>query len=64
MGNMSYCKFENTYNDLRDVYDDFETASNETEKKYRKLMLKLCKQIVEEYGDVDFDEYDDEEDED
>ncbi len=34
MGNMSYCRFENTYGDLRDCYDALQDAGsvNELEK--------------------------------
>lgn len=50
MANMSYCKFENTYKDLRDCYEDFEEAESESEQKYRRLLTKLCEKIIDDYG--------------
>ena len=59
MPNMGYCRFQNTFPDLRDCYDHWEDLSEhadglseneEAEIRYRKRILKLCKQIVEDYG--------------
>ena len=47
---MSYCRFENTYDDLRDCFDNWEVSS-ESEEEYRTLMIKLCKNIITNYGD-------------
>ena len=46
MANMSYCRFENTYNDLREAYDwlfekDF-TELSESERKYLIKLSALC----------------------
>lgn len=43
MGNMSYCRFENTLNDLRDFYDhlDDEELSKEEHKAMDEL-ISLC----------------------
>ena len=52
MSNMSYCQFENTYRDLQQCYlciDDTDLSDNE--KKYRYFLIKLCKEIAEEFGD-------------
>jgi hypothetical protein len=51
--NMSYCRFENTLNDLRDCYrnisgSDFHELS-ETEQKARNKLVALCKDISEQY---------------
>jgi hypothetical protein len=51
MANMSYCKFENTYSDLRQCWEEFDDANSESEKKARKAIIKLCKKIVEDYGE-------------
>lgn len=71
---MSYCRFENTYNDLQDCYDalteagsikEVEEKANKYEKGYIRKLVELCKYIVEDFGDEeDFedDEDDDEED--
>ena len=60
MSNMSYCRFESTYNDLRDcegALDDeggiagVEKDANGYEKKYIRKLVKLCREIAENYGD-------------
>uniref|UniRef100_A0A6M3LNQ8 HEPN domain-containing protein n=1 Tax=viral metagenome TaxID=1070528 RepID=A0A6M3LNQ8_9ZZZZ len=50
MGNMSYCRFENTYRDLKDCWDYFETGEelSESETLARKALVRLCKEIAEE----------------
>ena len=53
---MSYCRFRNTLNDLRDCYHNFESVSSEEEARARKQLLQLCESIVEEYGGMDLDE--------
>ena len=51
MSNMGYCRFQNTLPDLQDCYDNWDEAESEEEKKHRAWLLKLAKQIVEDYGD-------------
>ena len=51
MSNMDYCRFQNTVDDLQDCIDAWEDVSSAEEKKAQARMLKLCKQIVEEYGE-------------
>ena len=51
MGNMSYCRFENTYKDLKDCWENYEDPQDElseSEKKYRRLLTDLCREIAEE----------------
>ena len=49
--NMSYCRFENTYHDLRDCYESIdETEISETEARYRKRLIKLCVDIAADYA--------------
>lgn len=59
MSNMSYCRFENTYKDLQDCYeamgDGIEDLS-ESESKYFDKMIKLCKEIVDDFGEPEDDE--------
>lgn len=59
MSNMSYCRFENTFEDLEDCYDalineggieGLEEESSEYEKPYIKRLIELCKDISEEFG--------------
>ena len=53
MPNMSYCRFENTYNDLIDCIENMnEPASNERDERYRKRLLELIKEVVDS-GDVE-----------
>jgi len=51
MSNMSYCRFENTLQDLRDCYENWDAElESESEKKARVRLLKLCQDIVDDYG--------------
>ena len=57
MSNMSYCRFQNTLNDLMDCYDNWDSEldddrslSNE-EVQARKRLLEICEQIVDDYGE-------------
>lgn len=54
--NMSYCRFSNTLDDLRDCYDamgnDDEMADlSEEEAKAKEKIIKLCQRIVDDYGE-------------
>ena len=55
MGNMSYCRFENTYNALRDCQEDMGTTPfinlSKTEDKYRLKLIQVCKQIADDWAD-------------
>jgi len=55
MGNMNYCRFENTYGDLQDCYnalaeEDLDELS-ESEKKYAKKLIKMCRNIADDFFD-------------
>lgn len=52
MANMSYCRFENTFNDLLDCYGCLLDHLSESEQKYRKRLLRLCKSILKEAEDA------------
>jgi hypothetical protein len=61
MANMSYCRFENTLNDLRDCYRNIdETDLSRTEAAARKQLIELC-QLIAEVADPEL-EMDEEED--
>lgn len=48
MTNMSYCRFENTVNDLEDCEEHFtDELSSEHEIRARKRLLAVCKRIAE-----------------
>jgi len=49
MANMSYCRFENTYDDLRDCFNNWDVRS-ESEEEYQILLVKLCEDIAKYYG--------------
>ena len=52
MSNMSYCRFENTTDDLYDCLDHINDDDlSSSEKKYRECLVDLCKKIVREYDD-------------
>ena len=53
MANMSYCRFENTYRDLRDCLNDMNSTDflelSETEQNYRNKLVEMCKEIAEQF---------------
>jgi len=53
MPNMMYCRFENTYNDLKECLQalEYEEELSESEQKYKD---KLCS-TISEYFDEDRD---------
>lgn len=47
---MSYCRFSNTLEDLRDCYDNMDNEDlSPEETKARKRIIKLCRSIVDDY---------------
>ena len=53
--NMSYCRFENTYNDLVDCFNNiFDEAENMRDEKYRKQMIEFLKDRIEDIEDLKF----------
>ena len=64
MPNMSYCRFENTYRDLLDCYENMNNDKSERERRYMERLVEVCKDTVEEYelnkmSEVEWDEDDD-----
>lgn len=55
MGNMSYCRFENTYHDLDDCYNALGEKSfdelSKTEKKYALKLVRMCRNIADDFMD-------------
>jgi hypothetical protein len=53
MANMSYCRFENTYRDLKDCLNDMNSTDfyelSETEQNYRNKIVEMCKEIAEQF---------------
>ena len=62
MGNMSYCRFENTSQDLQDCYDHMDESmedKTEYETKARKRLINICCDIALDYShEVDREIYD------
>ena len=53
MANMSYCRFENTFNDLIDCFDNiWEEAENERDERSRKRMIQFLKERIEEIEEL------------
>jgi hypothetical protein len=59
MGNMSYCRFENTSHDLVDCFNNLdETGLSEYEESARRNLIATCIDIIEvakEAGLIDAD---------
>jgi len=51
--NMSYCQFENTFNDLIDCFDNiWEEAENERDERSRKRMIRFLKERIDEIEEL------------
>jgi hypothetical protein len=61
MANMSYCRFRNTLQDLRDCYYNMNGSLTGEEFYSREALVELCKSIGEEFGDMNFKEEEEEE---
>lgn len=55
MPNMSYCRFENTYRALVDCHHNMDDNLSQSETVYRKRLIELCAEIIDEWEDYDFD---------
>lgn len=54
MGNMSYCRFENTLEDLRDCYEAMgDDIDDKREARCRLKLYDLCRDIISEYDRED-----------
>jgi len=51
MGNMSYCRFENTLRDLQDCYDHMDEELSPNEEKCKEKLIEICQLIVNDYGE-------------
>lgn len=58
MGNMSYCRFQNTLADLQDCLDELYELDGDlselysAEKLAARSLIELCNEIVVSYGHV------------
>lgn len=49
---MRYCRHENAYNELRECWARWDDgADSETEERFRKKLIMLCRRITEETPD-------------
>jgi len=52
MGNMGYCRFENTLNDLKDCVRHLDDEDlSDSENKARQELIAVAINITSEYGD-------------
>lgn len=67
MPNMSYCRFENTYNDLDECYrvlsdamsvGELEKETNIYDRKFIRRLIDLCSTIHAEFGEHEDDDED------
>ena len=56
MGNMSYCRFQNTLTDLRDCYDNFDDMVSADEARARSKIYEVCQKIINCFDPEDFNE--------
>ena len=53
MANMSYCRFENTYNDLLDCFENiWNEAENMRDERYRVRMIRFLKEQLNEIEEL------------
>lgn len=50
---MGHCRFQNTYQDLLDCYDNMELSEqvSREEKRDKGRLIELCREIADEYED-------------
>lgn len=51
MSNVSYYRFRNTLDDLRDCYEYMDEPESKAEQEARRRLIKLCMKIVHDYED-------------
>ena len=56
MPNMSYCKFQNTIIALRDCYYNINDKLSDEEHAARKILVCICKDIIEEFCNEENDD--------
>lgn len=57
MSNMSYCRFTNTADDLRDCYEAMDEKLSDEEFHAKKAILHLCARMLVEAGvEINFTE--------
>ena len=61
MPNMSYCRFENTFNDLKEclIAMENEYELSDSEQYHKEQLIKLCSTISMYFDEDRDDEYED-----
>jgi len=52
MGNMSYCRFENTLRDLQDCLEHLWSDVSKEEERARRELIHVAQEIVDEWEGV------------
>ena len=54
MGNMSYCRFENTWGDLEECSEALQSGKDlsDSETRCRDNLIDLCCDLAEEFGHI------------
>lgn len=52
MANMSYCRFENTLNDLKDCAESLDDNLSGTEERARERLVKVCRDIIDDWDSM------------
>lgn len=56
MGNMTYCRFQNTHKDLRDCQEHFDDQDLSREEYRARIMIyEICKYIVDSFEKEDLE---------
>lgn len=64
MPNMSYCRFQNTLQDLTDCYDNMNGNDlSKEEFQARQYLVAICVNIAAEYSDILYKEFKDQDEE-
>ncbi len=63
MSYMSYCRFECTLPDLLDCEENMGNSLRGTEFRARKKLIEACARIAEQWGEYEFEEITEDEDE-
>ncbi len=56
---MSYCRFENTLNDLYDCVNSMDKSNTELSKRElaaKSHLIRLCKRIADDFDESDLEE--------
>ena len=59
MGNMSYCRFENTSNDLMECEDHMGDISEMSKYEFEEMiqLIRTCRRISDQYDEDDIDAF-------